>query len=67
MFCPFLFSAIVLHSAVRIIPMLQQVCDGLKLYGFQDLLAQHSETWLQIFVPGYLKKVVKCPLYRIVF
>jgi len=47
--------------------MLQQVCDGLKLYGFQDLLAQHSETCLQIFVPGYLKKVVKCPLYRIVF
>ncbi|XP_039517805.1 uncharacterized protein LOC120471939 [Pimephales promelas] len=52
-----IIDAIVLHSAVRIIPMLQQVCDGLKLYGFQDLLAQHSETCLQIFVPGYLKKV----------
>ncbi|XDV42918.1 hypothetical protein PO909_011496 [Leuciscus waleckii] len=37
--------------------MLQQVCDGLKLYGFQDLLAQHSETCLQLFVPGHLKKV----------
>ncbi|CAM4571053.1 unnamed protein product [Leuciscus chuanchicus] len=52
-----IIDAIVLHSAVRIIPMLQQVCDGLKLYGFQDLLVQHSETCLQFFVPGHLKKV----------
>ncbi|XP_016373363.1 uncharacterized protein LOC107712567 isoform X2 [Sinocyclocheilus rhinocerous] len=50
-------DAIVLHSAVRIIPMLQQVCDGLKLYSFHDLLREHSETCQQLFVPGHLQKV----------
>uniref|UniRef100_A0A671QGN7 Uncharacterized LOC107683689 n=1 Tax=Sinocyclocheilus anshuiensis TaxID=1608454 RepID=A0A671QGN7_9TELE len=50
-------DAIALHSAVWIIPMLQQVCDGLKLYSFHDLLTEHSETCQQLFVPGHLQKV----------
>ncbi|XP_073732100.1 G2/M phase-specific E3 ubiquitin-protein ligase-like isoform X2 [Misgurnus anguillicaudatus] len=52
-----IIDAIVLHSAVRIIPVLQQICDGLRLYGFHNLLTHHSDTCLQLFVPGHLKKV----------
>lgn len=52
-----IIDAIVLHSAVQIIPVLQQICDGLKLYGFHDSVTHHSDTCLQLFVPGHLKKV----------
>uniref|UniRef100_A0A3B1IN00 HECT domain-containing protein n=1 Tax=Astyanax mexicanus TaxID=7994 RepID=A0A3B1IN00_ASTMX len=30
--------AIVLHSRVRVLPMLQQICTGLKLYGLHDMI-----------------------------
>uniref|UniRef100_A0A671S1Z3 HECT domain-containing protein n=1 Tax=Sinocyclocheilus anshuiensis TaxID=1608454 RepID=A0A671S1Z3_9TELE len=59
-----IIDAIILHSAVRIIPMLQQVRDGLKLYSFHDLLTEHSETCQQLFVPGHFLLMYHLLIYN---
>uniref|UniRef100_A0A3B1JVC3 Uncharacterized LOC111188455 n=1 Tax=Astyanax mexicanus TaxID=7994 RepID=A0A3B1JVC3_ASTMX len=49
-------SAIVLHSRVRVLPMLQQICTGLKLYGLHDMIKQNPAIFQPLFVPGHLDK-----------
>lgn len=45
-------SAVVLHSSVRILPMLQQMCKGLELYGLHEMVKQNQPS----FVPGHFTK-----------
>ncbi|KAF3842612.1 hypothetical protein F7725_024563 [Dissostichus mawsoni] len=37
-------TAIILHSSVRILPMLQQICSGMKLYGLCEMIVQQPHT-----------------------
>ncbi|XP_073667798.1 uncharacterized protein [Paramisgurnus dabryanus] len=49
-------SAVVLHSSVRILPMLQQMCKGLELYGLHEMLKQNHQLFQHVFVPGHFQK-----------
>ncbi|TKS90254.1 hypothetical protein D9C73_024385 [Collichthys lucidus] len=44
--------AIVLHANLRLLPMLLQIRDGLKLYGLSDLMAKYLDVCQPLFVPG---------------
>uniref|UniRef100_A0A8C1UV75 HECT domain-containing protein n=1 Tax=Cyprinus carpio TaxID=7962 RepID=A0A8C1UV75_CYPCA len=50
-------SAIALHALVRLIPILNQLREGLRLYGLDEVLAQHTQMCQQLFVPGHLQEV----------
>lgn len=50
-------AAVTLHAMVRLIPMLNQIREGLRLYGLNNVLAQHPHICEQLFVPGHLKDV----------
>uniref|UniRef100_A0A671SM75 HECT domain-containing protein n=1 Tax=Sinocyclocheilus anshuiensis TaxID=1608454 RepID=A0A671SM75_9TELE len=50
-------SAVVLHSCVRILPMLQQMCRGLELYGLHEMVKQNHPLFQPLFVPGHFTKV----------
>uniref|UniRef100_A0A8C1WQK0 HECT domain-containing protein n=1 Tax=Cyprinus carpio TaxID=7962 RepID=A0A8C1WQK0_CYPCA len=47
-----ILSAVVLHSSVRILPMLQQMCKGLELYGLHKMVKQNQPLFQPLFVPG---------------
>ncbi|XP_048017316.1 uncharacterized protein LOC125280751 isoform X2 [Megalobrama amblycephala] len=49
-------SAVVLHSSVRILPMLQQMCRGLELYGLHEMVKQNQPLFQPLFVPGHFTK-----------
>jgi len=42
---------------VRLIPILNQLREGLRLYGLDEVLAQHTQMCQQLFVPGHLQEV----------
>uniref|UniRef100_A0A8C2A4U8 HECT domain-containing protein n=1 Tax=Cyprinus carpio TaxID=7962 RepID=A0A8C2A4U8_CYPCA len=44
--------SVVLHATVRLLPMLQQICFGMKLYGLLSLVQQEADICRQLFVPG---------------
>lgn len=44
--------SVVLHSAVRLLPMLQQVSSGMKLYDFLSLVQQEKDICRRLFVSG---------------
>ncbi|XP_048866556.1 uncharacterized protein LOC125739985 isoform X2 [Brienomyrus brachyistius] len=48
--------SVVLHSKVRLLPMLQQICSGMKLYGLLSLVQQETDICRQLFVPGSFSK-----------
>ncbi|XP_041861401.1 G2/M phase-specific E3 ubiquitin-protein ligase-like [Melanotaenia boesemani] len=50
-------QAITLHAKVRLIPILNQLHEGLKLYGLDDFLKHHRQMCQQLFVPGHLNEV----------
>ncbi|CAM4549377.1 unnamed protein product [Leuciscus chuanchicus] len=50
-------DAIALHALVRLIPILSQLREGLRLYGLDEVLAQHTQMCQQLFVPGHLQEV----------
>ncbi|XP_049459040.1 uncharacterized protein LOC125905192 [Epinephelus fuscoguttatus] len=52
-----IIDAITMHSLMRLIPILQQLQDGLRLYGIDAVLAQHPKLCQQLFVPGHIKEV----------
>ncbi|KAF4117033.1 hypothetical protein G5714_001586 [Onychostoma macrolepis] len=52
-----IMRSVVLHATVRLLPMLQQVCSGMKLYGLLTLVQQDTDICRQLFVPGSFTKV----------
>uniref|UniRef100_A0A3B3S0R8 HECT domain-containing protein n=1 Tax=Paramormyrops kingsleyae TaxID=1676925 RepID=A0A3B3S0R8_9TELE len=44
--------AIILHAVLRLQPMLEQLREGLQLYGLLWLLGQHPDICRPLFVPG---------------
>ena len=57
-FEPLLFyRSIVLYSTVRLLPMLQQICSGMKLYGLLSLVQKEKDICRQLFVLGSFSKV----------
>ncbi|KAJ4922569.1 hypothetical protein JOQ06_016573 [Pogonophryne albipinna] len=52
-----ILEAIVLHSWLRLLPILQQLRDGLALYGLDELLVEQPLLCQQLFVPGSLQGV----------
>ncbi|KAJ4945073.1 hypothetical protein JOQ06_013611 [Pogonophryne albipinna] len=51
-----IIKAIILHSSVRILPMLQQICSGMKLYGLCEMIVQQPHNFRDLFVPGLHEK-----------
>ncbi|XP_016428414.1 uncharacterized protein LOC107755961 [Sinocyclocheilus rhinocerous] len=51
-----IIRAIVLHSTTRLIPILQQLQNGMQLYGLVDQLSKNSELCKPLFVPGKITK-----------
>ncbi|XP_058631532.1 uncharacterized protein LOC131540548 [Onychostoma macrolepis] len=49
-------TAVVLHSSVRILPMLQQMCKGLELYGLHEMMKKNHLLLQPLFVPGHFEK-----------
>lgn len=45
-------SAIVLHANLRLLPILMQIRDGLKLYGLCGIMAKYPFIFQPLFVPG---------------
>uniref|UniRef100_A0A8C9XKL2 HECT domain-containing protein n=1 Tax=Sander lucioperca TaxID=283035 RepID=A0A8C9XKL2_SANLU len=52
-----ILRSIVLYSTVRLLPMLQQICSGMKLYGLLSLVQKEKDTCRQLFVLGSFSKV----------
>ncbi|XP_073700515.1 G2/M phase-specific E3 ubiquitin-protein ligase-like [Garra rufa] len=51
-----IIRSIVLHSTTRLIPILQQLKNGMQLYGLVDQLNKNSEVCKPLFVPGTITK-----------
>ncbi|XP_028448917.1 uncharacterized protein LOC114565212 [Perca flavescens] len=47
-----IIRAIVLHANLRLLPILQQIRDGLKLYGLGNIMAKYPDICQPLFVPG---------------
>ncbi|KAF4114045.1 hypothetical protein G5714_004268 [Onychostoma macrolepis] len=47
-----IIRAIVLHSTMRVVPMLDQLRKGLQLYDLQKVMEMHPDLCLPLFVPG---------------
>ncbi|XP_070845779.1 uncharacterized protein [Chaetodon trifascialis] len=52
-----IIRAIVLHSTMRVVPMLDQLRKGLQLYDLLEVLKTHPDLCLPLFVPGEDDKV----------
>ncbi|XP_039682313.1 uncharacterized protein LOC120575584 [Perca fluviatilis] len=52
-----ILRSIVLYSTVRLLPMLQQICSGMKLYGLLSLVQKEKDICRQLFVLGSFSKV----------
>lgn len=46
------FSAITLHGVLRLLPILDQLKEGFRLYGLAELLNQYPEICRPLFVAG---------------
>ncbi|KAM3619380.1 uncharacterized protein V6R79_007200 [Siganus canaliculatus] len=49
--------AIVLHGRVRLIPILNHIREGLRLYGLHKVLGKHKDLCERLFVPGFIEGV----------
>lgn len=47
-----MMRAVVLHATLRLLPILQQVKEGLQLFGLSAIMARHPEVCKALFVPG---------------
>ena len=52
-------SAIMLHAVLRLQPMLEQLTEGLKLFGLLSLIRRYPDICRPLFVPGEDIKVRK--------
>ncbi|RXN37784.1 ubiquitin carboxyl-terminal hydrolase 16-like isoform X1 [Labeo rohita] len=48
--------SVVLHDKVRLLPMLQQICSGMNLFGLLALVQQEKDICRQLFVPASFTK-----------
>uniref|UniRef100_A0A3P8T319 HECT domain-containing protein n=1 Tax=Amphiprion percula TaxID=161767 RepID=A0A3P8T319_AMPPE len=63
-----MIRTVVLHSTMRVIPMLDQLRKGLQLYDLPKIMKTHQDLCLPLFVPGEDDEVCSAPhLYRPVF
>ena len=53
----FAISAVSLHGLLRLIPILNQLREGLRLYGVDEVLGRHGQMCQQTFVPGFIQEV----------
>ncbi|XP_073730786.1 G2/M phase-specific E3 ubiquitin-protein ligase-like [Misgurnus anguillicaudatus] len=51
-----IIRAVVLHSTTRLIPILQQLQNGMRLYGLVDQMGANTEIFRELFVPGNITK-----------
>uniref|UniRef100_A0A667ZG06 HECT domain-containing protein n=1 Tax=Myripristis murdjan TaxID=586833 RepID=A0A667ZG06_9TELE len=52
-----IIRTVVLHSTMRVIPMLDQLRKGLQLYDLPKMMKTHQDLCLPLFVPGEDDKV----------
>uniref|UniRef100_A0A3Q3FD95 HECT domain-containing protein n=1 Tax=Labrus bergylta TaxID=56723 RepID=A0A3Q3FD95_9LABR len=52
-----IIRAIVLHAHLRLLPILLQIRDGLKLYGLLEIMAKYPSICQPLFVPALEMKV----------
>lgn len=45
-------SAVILHANLRLLPILQQMKEGLSLFGLGNIMARHPDICRPLFVPG---------------
>uniref|UniRef100_A0A671V683 HECT domain-containing protein n=1 Tax=Sparus aurata TaxID=8175 RepID=A0A671V683_SPAAU len=50
-------DAVSLHGLLRLIPILSQLREGLRLYGLDEVLGHHGRMCQQLFVPGFIQEV----------
>lgn len=53
----FAISAVTLHGLLRLIPILNQLREELRLYGVDEVLGHHDQMCKQLFVPGFIQEV----------
>ena len=49
--------AVVLHATVRLVPVLQQLCSGLKIYNLLGMVRAEKDICRQLFVQELCRKV----------
>uniref|UniRef100_A0A1A7YVL2 HECT domain-containing protein n=1 Tax=Iconisemion striatum TaxID=60296 RepID=A0A1A7YVL2_9TELE len=47
-----MIRSVVLHSTMRVVPMLDQIRKGLQLYDLPNVMKSHEDFCLPLFVPG---------------
>ncbi|XP_035988952.1 uncharacterized protein LOC105921256 [Fundulus heteroclitus] len=47
-----MMRSVVLHANLRLLPILQQLRKGLRLYGLSDIMSTYPDTCQPLFVPG---------------
>ncbi|XP_030282867.1 uncharacterized protein LOC115587268 [Sparus aurata] len=49
-------DAVTLHGLLRLIPILNQLREELRLYGVDEVLGHHDQMCKQLFVPGFIQE-----------
>ncbi|XP_017548199.1 uncharacterized protein LOC108424580 [Pygocentrus nattereri] len=44
--------AVILHATLKLVPILQQMRNGLQLYGLSDLMSKYPKICQPLFIPG---------------
>uniref|UniRef100_A0A3Q2CZB6 HECT domain-containing protein n=1 Tax=Cyprinodon variegatus TaxID=28743 RepID=A0A3Q2CZB6_CYPVA len=52
-----MMRSVVLHANLRLLPILQQLREGLRLYGLSDIMSTYPDICQPLFVPGVEMKV----------
>ncbi|KAM4563611.1 G2/M phase-specific E3 ubiquitin-protein ligase-like [Odontesthes bonariensis] len=47
-----MIRAVILHANLRLLPILQQMKEGLSLFGLGNIMARHPDICRPLFVPG---------------
>uniref|UniRef100_A0A3B4DHW5 HECT domain-containing protein n=1 Tax=Pygocentrus nattereri TaxID=42514 RepID=A0A3B4DHW5_PYGNA len=52
--------AVILHATLKLVPILQQMRNGLQLYGLSDLMSKYPKICQPLFIPGVEMTVSLC-------